>query len=307
MQRLRRYNWTFSILTKGGIRQFILKDTYLYIFLALITVLVLFTSLLTIGGIKKRTLYGEYKHRVKVKERYIASLKNIGEEMESFKGKIALYSSFGDKLRYASDMSPLERNLRVKGIGGPSEIDTLRGKLSRSSYRVVSDLVREVNFTEKLVDLEQLSYEDVYKKLSSILDLKRHTPSIWPTHGYISSGFGYRKHPIKRYVEFHRGLDIANGSGTPIYATADGVVDFTGWQGGYGRYVSIDHGYGFKTKYGHLLEILVEVGQNVKRGDIIARMGRTGMSTGNHLHYEVRILNKAVNPIHYIIRDTLTY
>jgi len=99
----------------------------------------------------------------------------------------------------------------------------------------------------------------------------------------------------------------SNLPGTHIYATADGVVDFVGRHAGFGNYLSIDHGYGFKTKYGHLLRIFVKEGQEAKRGDLIATMGRTGLATGTHLHYEVRILNRPVNPISYIIRDTLTY
>ncbi|TET78851.1 MAG: M23 family metallopeptidase [Candidatus Cloacimonadota bacterium] len=307
MRRVRRFSWTLSIITEKGIYQFIFKDTYLFVLLSLIAFLFLCSSLLSIRGINKRSLFSEFRNQVTVKERYIASLKMIDEENKSLKKKIDLYSAFNDKLRYATDVSPLERKLRIMGIGGPSALDTLKGKLSKSSYKIVSDLVKEVNFAEKLVDLEQTSYEEVYRKLTSIIDLKRHTPSIWPTSGYISSGFGYRRHPIRRVIHFHTGLDIASLPGTHIYATADGVVDFVGRQAGFGNYLSIDHGYGFKTKYGHLQRIFVKEGQEAKRGDLIATMGRTGLATGTHLHYEVRILNRPVNPISYIIRDTLTY
>ena len=307
MKRMRRFSWTFSFITEKGIHQFIFKDTYLFVVLALIGFLFLFSSFLSIRGINKRSLFSEFRNLVTIKEHYIASLKVIDEETKSLKKKIDLYSAFDDKLRYATDVSPLERKLRIMGIGGPSSLDTLKAKLSKSSYKIVSDLVKELNFTEKLVDLEQTSYEEVYRKLASVVDLKRHTPSIWPTHGYISSGFGYRRHPIMGGIHLHTGLDIANLLGTHIYATADGVVDFVGRQAGFGNYLSIDHGYGFKTKYGHLRRILVKEGQEVKRGDLIATMGRTGLATGTHLHYEVRILNRPVNPISYIIRDTLTY
>ncbi|MBA7596375.1 hypothetical protein ES703_03345 [subsurface metagenome] len=307
MRRVRRFSWTLSFITEKGIYQFIFKDTYLFVVLALIAFLFLCSSFLSIRGINKRSLFSEFRDQVAIKERYIASFKRVDEEIKSLKKKIDLYSTFNDKLRYATDVSPLERKLRIMGIGGPSALDTLKGKLSKSSYRIVSDLVKEVNFTERLVDLEQTSYEEVYRKLASIIDLKRHTPSIWPTSGYISSRFGYRRHPIRRVIHFHTGLDIANLLGAHVYVTADGVVDFAGRQSGYGNFLSIDHGYGFKTKYGHLLRIFVKKGQEVKRGDLIATIGSSGISTGPHLQYEVRVLNRPVNPISYIIRDTLTY
>lgn len=307
MIRNKRVSWTFTIVTKKGMYQFVLKDLYIFIILALAILFFLSSSFLTFKGAKKLSLYSEFRNQQKIKKNYLSSLKKIGDEIGNLNKQITLYSVFDDKLRYAVDVSPLERELRVKGVGGPRALDTLRAKLSKSSYGVVSDLVSEVGFTEKLVELETTSYEEIYRRLASTIDLKRHTPSIWPTNGYISSGFGWRIHPIRRTPEFHNGIDIANLPGTHIYAPADGIVDFTGRLGGFGKYLSIDHGYGFKTKYGHLQRILVREGQKVKRGDLIAIMGRSGYVTGPHLHYEVRVLNRAVNPLSYIVRDTLTY
>jgi murein DD-endopeptidase MepM/ murein hydrolase activator NlpD len=289
------------------VHRFVVKDSYLFIFIILISMMFLSAVLLTLGEVKKRYMYSEYKQKLELKQKLMAGLNKLDEEIKTLHRKVDLHSKFNDKLRYATDIPVLERKLRVKGVGGPSAIDTLRENLSDDSYKLVSHVIKEVNFSEKLVELEKESYKEVKKKLGSTIDLKKHTPSIWPTSGYISSGFGYRRHPIKRTIEFHRGLDIANLPGTNIYATADGVVDFAGRQAGYGNYLSINHGYGFKTKYGHLRKILVKEGQEVKRGDIIAKMGSSGLATGPHLHYEVRIVNKPVNPFHYIIRDTLTY
>jgi murein DD-endopeptidase MepM/ murein hydrolase activator NlpD len=307
LKNIRRYSWTLSFMTKKGILQIVIKDTYVYISSILIVFLFLSSLCFTLSGIKKRSLLAEFKSKVEVRDGYISSLRDLQDDIDHLKEKIEKHSQFNDKLRFSTDVPSLERKLRIEGIGGPSPIDTLKGKLSRFSFKIVSEIMREVNFTDKSVDLEDISYDEVYKKLAAIVDLKKHTPSIWPTHGRITSGFGYRRHPIKGYVELHRGLDIANIIGTRIYATADGVVDFAGRMQGYGRYLSIDHGYGFKTKYGHLQTILVEEGQIVKRGDLIATMGKSGLATGSHLHYEVRVLNNPVNPLHYIIRDTLTY
>ena len=123
------------------------------------------------------------------------------------------------------------------------------------------------------------------------------TPSIWPTDGVVSSPYGLRWNGS----DFHPGMDIANDMGTPIVATADGIVSVAGWNsGGYGNMVDIDHGNGITTRYAHASQVVVSAGQHVRRGQLIAYMGSTGFSTGPHVHYEVRINGQAVNPVNYL-------
>ena len=124
-----------------------------------------------------------------------------------------------------------------------------------------------------------------------------HIPSIWPTTGVVTSPYGLRWGG----TDFHPGMDIANDMGTPIVATADGVVEYAGWNsGGYGNMVDINHGNGIMTRYGHASQVVVSVGQHVKRGQLIAYMGSTGFSTGPHVHYEVHLNGNRVNPISYL-------
>ncbi len=120
---------------------------------------------------------------------------------------------------------------------------------------------------------------------------------VWPVSGRISSGYGWRIHPIFGTREFHTGIDIAAPWGTPIEAAADGTVLFTGWMRGYGMLVILDHGNGLSTTYSHLSSYSVHVGQRVKRGQVIARIGSTGWSTGPHLFFEVRENGRPVNPL----------
>jgi murein DD-endopeptidase MepM/ murein hydrolase activator NlpD len=128
-----------------------------------------------------------------------------------------------------------------------------------------------------------------------------HLPNIWPVMGSLSSGFGVRNNPFGGYSrEFHKGQDIAVPLGTPIMATADGIVVSACWHHGYGNAIYIDHGNGIMTRYGHLSRIDVTEGQTVKRGDLIGLSGSTGRSTGPHLHYEVRINGEATNPLPYL-------
>ena len=126
-------------------------------------------------------------------------------------------------------------------------------------------------------------------------------PSAKPvTAATYTSGYGVRSDPFRGSAAMHAGIDLAAPLGTPIYATADGTVDRAEWFGGYGNLVEIDHGKGLQTRFGHLSRILVQPGQHVTRGMLIALMGSTGRSTGSHLHYEVRIDGRAVNPVPFL-------
>ena len=130
-----------------------------------------------------------------------------------------------------------------------------------------------------------------------LTDAASNVPAIWPTTGVVTSPYGLRWGG----TDFHPGMDIANDMGTPIVATADGIVVVAGWNsGGYGNMVDIDHGNGIMTRYGHASQVLVSAGQFVKRGQIIALMGSTGFSTGPHVHYEVHVNGQRVNPISYL-------
>ena len=122
-------------------------------------------------------------------------------------------------------------------------------------------------------------------------------PSIWPTDGYVSSGFGYRSYPDS---EFHPGLDIVNDYGASVYATAAGVVEQAGWDGGYGYKIVIDHGNGYETWYGHNSRLLVSAGESVHKGELIAEIGSTGFATGPHCHYEIVLWGHPIDPTPYL-------
>ena len=141
-----------------------------------------------------------------------------------------------------------------------------------------------------------------WKKLDQLQDGVIAVPSDKPVKtAAFTSSFGVRSDPFKGSAAMHAGIDLAGPVGTPIYATADGIVSSAGWNaGGYGNLVKLEHGRGIETRYGHLSQVLVRPGQRVRRGDLIAKMGSTGRSTGSHLHYEVRIDGRAVNPIPFM-------
>lgn len=142
-----------------------------------------------------------------------------------------------------------------------------------------------------------------WRRLDQLEDGVAAIPSARPIRTSISftSGFGVRSDPFRGRAAMHGGIDLAGPMGTPIYATADGIVQRAGWNnGGYGNLVEINHGQGIQTRYGHMSRVVAEAGQRVHRGDLIGYMGSTGRSTGSHLHYEVRIDGRAVNPIPFM-------
>ena len=147
-------------------------------------------------------------------------------------------------------------------------------------------------------DLHELDQHLLDKK-----SLLRSTPSIIPVNGWITSYFGERKSPYSKRNKMHEGLDIGAPYGTPILASAGGVVTFSGIKSSFGKFIRIDHGYGIETLYAHSKKLNVKKGQVIKRGDLIAFVGSSGYSTGPHLHYEVRLNGVAVDPINFILEE----
>lgn len=162
------------------------------------------------------------------------------------------------------------------------------------SLEDIETLKRQLSHTMETV-------REIREYLSSEKSIYEATPKGWPVNGNISSPFGKREHPISGNADFHSGLDLYAEPGTPVRATASGVVLFAGWSGKNGNLVAIEHGHGYSTLCAHNKKILVQQGQVVKRGDIIAYSGSTGSSTGPHLHYEVWKEKRPVNPMPYVL------
>jgi murein DD-endopeptidase MepM/ murein hydrolase activator NlpD len=178
--------------------------------------------------------------------------------------------------------------------------------LSQANKNIGSKTLKvnhDIEVLQKEVKSRKESLENLQARVNEIRNRYVYTPSIWPVQGRIISGFGYRTYPWR---EFHAGVDISSGYGTPIRAAASGTVAFSGWRGGYGKCVIVNHGSGNSSLYGHSSKILVTNGQSVKKGQIIAYVGNTGRSTGPHLHYEVRRNGQPINPVAYLNLDMVT-
>ena len=153
---------------------------------------------------------------------------------------------------------------------------------------------------KKEIKITMESIGEIKDYLSQQRDIYVATPKGWPVEGRVTSPFGLREHPMSGESEFHSGVDIAAEPGHPVRATGEGIVSFSGWSGGNGNLVVIEHGAGFSTFYAHNKMVAVRTGQKVKRGDIIGYIGSTGNSTGPHVHYEVWLKGKATNPDSYL-------
>lgn len=183
--------------------------------------------------------------------------------------------------------------------------DELQGELTVEGQRDYGSLAIRIDQAVNETAIREQGILELWENLSERQSLLLATPSLRPVRGWFTSKFGYRISPFTGRPMMHAGLDIAASPGSPIYAPADGVVSFAGYDPGYGKLVSVDHGYGVITRYGHTSQIFVEVGQKVKRHDVIALVGSTGRSTGPHLHYEVRVNNVPVDPQNYVLDESL--
>ena len=228
------------------------------------------------------------------------AIRSMASKLSDLEEELIRLKTFDKRLRVIADLED-KGNGRDQplGVGGPSPEDEI--SLKGDGQKVLKGLQERLSLLEKEIEREKASFNELH---SYLLDRKvrlASTPSIWPARGWVASGFGYRVSPFTGLKQFHQGIDIANRPGTPVIAPANGVVVKVGVDYSFGKYIVISHGYGITTRYGHLSKILVKRGQRVKRGQVIGRMGNTGRSTGPHLHYEVVVNGRHVDPMRYIL------
>ncbi|MBN1203668.1 MAG: M23 family metallopeptidase [Myxococcaceae bacterium] len=233
-------------------------------------------------------------------------LKSVRERIEHIGTTLDRVERFDQKLRAVTLLSDPQRNLAM----GPTETEP--GTTAPATDTQFTQLHASEAPTALMGRLDRLSAEATRQE-QSLQELQAYfqdqksllasTPSLWPARGWVTSDFGQRLDPYTADRVTHAGLDIAAPHGKEVYAPSDGTVLFAGLEGGYGNVIVIDHGYGIKTRYGHLSKMLVKAGDKVKRGARIAAVGNTGRSTGPHLHYEVRVNGIPQNPRKFILEE----
>jgi murein DD-endopeptidase MepM/ murein hydrolase activator NlpD len=203
------------------------------------------------------------------------------------------------------EAEPIPGSIRKAGFGGVDRYKALQG-FNNSDLMIES--TKGLDRISKQLYIQSKSFDEVAKLVRSKAKLLSSIPAIQPISNddlrHQPGGFGWRTHPIYKTPEFHPGMDFAAPEGTEIHATGDGVIARADDMAqGYGNHVVIDHGYGYKTLYGHMTKFVVRVGQQVKRGQLIGYVGSTGLSTAPHVHYEVRKNDEVVNPINFYYND----
>jgi murein DD-endopeptidase MepM/ murein hydrolase activator NlpD len=207
------------------------------------------------------------------------------------------------RIRVLANLEPIDPQVQAAGVGGPAE-PTPPGASETPAIRQSHEIRVDLNGLIRRANLLALSFREAADSLATHSARLAATPSIMPTQGWLTSAFSsMREHPILHIARPHEGIDVTAPMGTPIEAPAAGVVIETGWESGYGNTVSIDHGYGIVTKFAHTSKILVHEGQRVTRGQRIALVGNSGLATGPHLHYEVHVNGRPVDPLRYVLPE----
>lgn len=298
-----------------GNRALNLSQTSLRLVGALFAFFLVFSTVMTWGFLyyRAKASKGESSTVAQLEQEKAQLVAKIG----SLEGNLKRIEKFTEKLEASIGVESGKLN---KGVGPVSEQENLGEFLNRVnnlpklSSRSLSRDWRAGKFDEafyekmglKLDELAEFAINleervnEVYEANEDRISFWASTPSLWPTQGWITSGFGYRLSPWGEGVKMHKGIDIASPYGSSVFAPSDGTVVYAGYKGGYGNTVIIDHGYGISTLYGHNSELFVHEGDRINRGMKISAVGNTGSSTGPHLHYEVHVDGIPTDPSKYI-------
>jgi murein DD-endopeptidase MepM/ murein hydrolase activator NlpD len=232
-----------------------------------------------------------------------SSLSGLQGRLDQLEDTLSAIAERDRRIRLLANLEPHDPQVLQAGVGGSAPAPASGSEVVRQA----SSARAEVNGLIRRANLLAASFSEATDSLRSHQARLAAMPSILPTHGWFSSAFAsLRRHPILAVSRPHEGVDITAPMGTPIQAPGAGTVREARWESGYGQTVTLDHGYGIVTKFAHTSKLLVRRGQRVKRGDRIALVGNTGLATGPHLHYEVHVNGRPVDPMRYVLPDVIT-
>jgi murein DD-endopeptidase MepM/ murein hydrolase activator NlpD len=237
---------------------------------------------------------------------YRSATESLAGEIDALQGAIkdlSAKSALDPSLAKAMDKLPALVKARAMGGGTTSPRSVADADDYTSTLAALATPEDTFGLLRNLLGGLHSRLLDVRETVDRRNALATATPSLWPIKGWITSTMGYRQDPITGDADFHPGLDIAGDKGEPVYVTAAGTVKETGYRNGYGNLITVDHGFGLQTRYGHLLSYSVKPGDTVKRGDVIGRVGATGRATGYHLHYEVLANGRLLNPLQLLTQQ----
>lgn len=294
--------WTIVVVPQGSSASKIIEvsTTALKLVGSAAVAVTLLAALLGYGTLRRSVNLGRSERLERENATLARDLEVVHGRLSTLADTIATFEARDGRLRLLANLDPIDPAVHASGIGGPrlTPLEAPASPLLGRAGQVRVDL----NAMIRRANLLARSFLEAGDSLALHAERLAATPSIMPTAGWLSSAFSrMREHPILHEVRAHEGMDVSAPMGTPIEAPANGVVTQAGWEPGYGNIVVIDHGFGIVTKFAHASRILVRVGARVRRGEQIALVGNTGLSTGPHLHYEVHVKGIAVNPARYIL------
>ena len=305
--------WTFLLVRDGlsTVKQYSLSSRLLRILVGggLVAALILIGYTVTIGvDGYARLQSAQLDTRNTVLQDELRQFQTRVDHLESTLNRIAQNDA---RFRSIAGLESIDSEVLQAGVGGPGLVGpeahslwTIDPAISENLFEVSDDL----NQLERRARLLSSSLAEATDSVLAHRDLLESTPSILPTPGWLSSSYSEsRMHPIHNRPLPHPGVDISAPKGTSIYAAAKGRVIRAGWVVGYGLTIEIDHGFGYVTLYGHASELIASQSEEVQRGDVIARVGSTGIATSPHLHYEVRVQGIAQNPANFILPEYVRY
>jgi hypothetical protein len=297
-------SWTILIAPhdEENIRKVSIKADLIILFAVLCSAFILAVAYLTIDS--WTNTYNLFKLAKLENENNILlqKVRTVDGEIDQLSGDIEKLLGENQQYRCIAGLQFLNEDVIEAGIGGMFPVgDPYLFEINSYVAKKLQDQEDQLDALLRKTDLASQSIKDAIENIKSTSDKWIHYPSIKPTKGYISSGFGRRLHPVIKKMQFHSGIDLRTSEGLPILAPANGIVIQSTNRGGFGNTITIDHGYGIQTFFAHCAESFVSEGQAVERGDVIARVGHTGMTTGAHLHYEVHVHGVPKNPQNFIL------
>jgi hypothetical protein len=276
-------------------------STYLLKVLAVVGVGILSVTVL-FSIYNAHALFAEYGIRTNTQENAVllAKLDSLQTALDVLHSNFDEYIAQDNRQRTFWGMECIHPDIWSMGIGG-TDSKKPQSNLSHRTNDVLNNIYASIDILKNKSYLRKLSLHEVDANIEHKTYLWDHVPSVNPIPGKtLGSGFGYRVDPITKKIKMHWGVDIGAPRGANIHVTADGVVASASWHSGYGLTVEINHGFGYKTRYGHCQRVFVKKGDVVKRGQVIATVGNTGRSIAPHVHYEVHVSGVKVDPRPYI-------
>lgn len=307
-----RSKWTLMLVPHDNerVRSFQVSSSGIRTAISVLLVAALLLSTFTVGFFLRQSQHLEAQRLERENVLLAAEVDDIRGEMETLAEVIDSLSAKDARFRAIAGLRPIDQDVQQVGIGGPGTPTLESSAIYRLDEEVGGKVFAASYDMETLVrraSLLRSSMSEALDALKENTERLEATPSIAPADGPLSSLFSpNRRHPVLRISRPHKGIDIAASVGEPILAPARGVVRRAGHHtGGYGNMVEIDHGFGYLTRFAHASRILVRKGQKVERGQVIAEVGATGLVSGPHLHYEVEVNGKQVDPLNFIITDAI--